>query len=547
MEWDALAWLGFGAFETISGKVVNIGLWVASRRSAAPSHHFMGLDVSHVVGASSKAEALRSRPTTSESQQQQLANPNYRILFGDPLRGELLSKYADSFLGLGTGDGPRFLRNFWEVAGNGDTWAFQQGSTTRTSDWDGLVSIVYWDRAVERVRGMTPEERERIHNQDQSGQQAWGRPGVAVSLNNELRVTLYGGDLFDKAVAAIIPKRPEYLLPIWAFVQTSEYGEAVRRLDKRVFVGNATLVKVPFDLGRWLREAARLYPHGAPPKASDRPTQWVFRGAPRSSDAPLHVAVARLLGYRWPDQQPDALDAYADTDGIVCIPALRGERPAADRLADLLAAAWGRDWHPQILTNLLAAVRHTGTLEEWLRDAFYRQHCELFHHRPFIWQVWDGHREGFSALVNYHKLDHEGLKSLTYTYLGDWIRTQEIEAKTGKSGAGDKLAKAKALQQSLAAILEGEAPLDIFVRWKPVGQQPIGWHPDFNDGVRLNIRPFLTVADVGAKGAGVLRWKPNINWGKDRGKNPPGSPWGEVRDNDKHLTLAEKRAARGES
>ena len=44
----------------------------------------------------------------------------------------------------------------------------------------------------------------------------------------------------------------------------------------------------------------------------------------------------------------------------------------------------------------------------------------------------------------------------------------------------------------------------------------------------------------------VLRWKPNIQWAKDRGKNPPGSPWGEDRDNDKHLSLAEKRAARGE-
>lgn len=61
----------------------------------------------------------------------------------------------------------------------------------------------------------------------------------------------------------------------------------------------------------------------------------------------------------------------------------------------------------------------------------------------------------------------------------------------------------------------------------------------------LNIRPFLTV--VGAKGAGVLRGKPNIKWGKDRGKNPLGSPLGEDRDNDKHLTLAEKRAARGET
>lgn len=57
----------------------------------------------------------------------------------------------------------------------------------------------------------------------------------------------------------------------------------------------------------------------------------------------------------------------------------------------------------------------------------------------------------------------------------------------------------------------------------------------------------LTAPDVGAKGVAALRWKSNIKWGKDRGKNAPGSPWGEDRDNDKHLTRAEKRAARGES
>jgi len=66
------------------------------------------------------------------------------------------------------------------------------------------------------------------------------------------------------------------------------------------------------------------------------------------------------------------------------------------------------------------------------------------------------------------------------------------------------------------------------------GGGSIGWHPDLDDGVRLNIRPFMA--------ADVLRKRPNIKWGKDRGKNPSGSPWGEERDNDRHLTLAEKRA-----
>jgi hypothetical protein len=187
---------------------------------------------------------------------------------------------------------------------------------------------------------------------------------------------------------------------------------------------------------------------------------------------------------------------------------------------------------------LLSAVDYAGSnLEDWLRNGFFDQHSRLFHQRPFIWQIWDGRKDGFSALVNYHKLDHKLLEKLTYTYLGDWIKKQQEAVSNEESGADDRLLKAEQLQDKLKLILEGEAPYDIFVRWKPLEQQPIGWHPDLNDGVRLNIRPFME--------ADVLRKRPNIKWGKDRGKNPPGSPWGEERDNDRHLTLAEKRAARG--
>jgi hypothetical protein len=85
------------------------------------------------------------------------------------------------------------------------------------------------------------------------------------------------------------------------------------------------------------------------------------------------------------------------------------------------------------------------------------------------------------------------------------------------------------------------------VRWKPIHEQPIGWNPDLNDGVRSNIRPFMT--------ADVLRKKPSINWSKDRGKEPGRNqdqyPWfwqaGKFtgdRVNDYHLTNAQKRAAR---
>ncbi len=128
----------------------------------------------------------------------------------------------------------------------------------------------------------------------------------------------------------------------------------------------------------------------------------------------------------------------------------------------------------------------------------------------------------------------------------------------GEGGAEERLAAAFELRKRLAAIAEGEPPLDIFVRWKPIEEQPIGWEPDINDGVRINVRPFMA-DDIpgGKKGAGVLRSKPNIRWGKDRGKESfcehDRFPWfwrdgvftGE-RVNDVHLTAADRKDARGQ-
>ena len=95
-----------------------------------------------------------------------------------------------------------------------------------------------------------------------------------------------------------------------------------------------------------------------------------------------------------------------------------------------------------------------------------------------------------------------------------------------------RLVAAINLQKKLEAIRDGEPPYDIYVRWKPLSEQPMGWNPDLNDGVRINIRPFVT--------AGILRNRFTINWNKDRGTNPDGSE----RLNDLHYTLAEKREAR---
>jgi len=141
------------------------------------------------------------------------------------------------------------------------------------------------------------------------------------------------------------------------------------------------------------------------------------------------------------------------------------------------------------------------------------------------------------------------LQTLIHTYLGDWITQQRRAVDAGEGDAALRLARAQALNEKLAAILEGEKPYDIFVRWKPPHLQPIGWEPDLNDGVRMNIRPFVQAEVLRIPGRQL-----GIKWEPDRGKDVPWAPWfklgptyGEpegTRVNDHHLSLADKQSAR---
>ena len=84
------------------------------------------------------------------------------------------------------------------------------------------------------------------------------------------------------------------------------------------------------------------------------------------------------------------------------------------------------------------------------------------------------------------------------------------------------MAHAEHLKAELIKILDGEPPYDIFVRWKPLHEQPLGWDPDIDDGVRMNIRPFLTARPLNGRGSNgcILRNTPKVKWDKDRGKEP---------------------------
>lgn len=574
---DFIAALGEEAWEAFGkrGPLATLGSFTKRRPSKTDRH--MAMDATHTDEIEQKKFILRTAPALLIHQDQQTANPDHRILFDVLPDGELLSKYAHAFQGISPADYPKFSRFFWELAHVSDPWRFWQGSVNKNIEYAGREQILWFGNALaEQVE----QGRAFIR-----GEAAWNRRGIAISQMRQICATISTGEAIDTNTSVVVPDDDSALPAIWCYCTSSDYASALRKIDKKVNITNATLVKVPFDFQHWRRKAAERFPHGLPTPSSIDPTQWLFTGNSRITEAPLQVAASRLVGYRWPRQTgssfmdcaalgPDGLEPHADVDGIVCLHATKGETPAHERLISLFADAFGMEWSAAKLASLLADVGFAGkTLDDWLRDGCFEQHCELFHQRPFIWHIWDGRRDGFHALVNYHLLvaaSGEGrrtLEKLIYSYLGDWIDRQRADQKAGIEGADARLAHAEHLKAELIKILQGEPPYDVFVRWKALHEQPIGWDPDINDGVRMNIRPFMSARTLNARGANacILRATPKIKWDKDRGKEPTRDkadyPWfwgwdestadfaGNVefdgnRWNDLHYSRATKQSAR---
>ena len=523
-QWGCVARLGARAFETISGEIVNVSLVSVTRQSPDKDHHFASTDVSEEKTPSDKDNALLNGSITLLTQSDQLRNPDARISAKEH-NSEMspLGDHAECYQGAVTGDLERFRVQFWEISDAAKTWLPFRTTIDAPSRFDGLNTAIKWQDGNGELHEYAAATRDQLHDMHESGNRAWNRLGVAINRMGDLFAAPYLGEIFDNNVAVAIPKKKQDLPAMLAFCSSPDFADLVRSLDQTLKVTNRTLIKVPFDLTHWQTVAAEKYPHGLPKPFSSDPTQWLFNGQPKGSDQPLHVAVARLLGYQWPRETgssfpdcpalgPDGLEKPSDADGIVCLSATKGEAPAAERLRGLLVHALGKFDLSALIASAGLKGSKSETLEEWLRDEFFEQHCALFHHRPFLWHIWDGHKSGFSALVNYHHLTHANLEKLTYAHLGDWIRRQQAAVEAGEAASDARLQAAKELQARLKLILEGEPPYDIFIRWKPLSKQAIGWYPDINDGVRLNIRPFA-VADI-------LRKRVKIKWDKDRGNEP---------------------------
>lgn len=540
-KWSFLIKLGAGAFSQISGEVVKAILVAVSNQKPLDENTFFGIDVSNESNIAKKEEGIKTLDRVVFRQKNQLKNPDSKIILEKEkieINTPLLQSTITSYQGIKTGDDNKFKLLFWENIIS-DNWKLTYGGPF-SGGQNGSHYILNWKNKGKDFARF-------------QGQKAFTKKGFYLTNVGRLSITDFHSKPFTSEITVLIPNEKTSHEAVYSYIISENYEFELRKIDQNLAISTGSVGKVPFDLAYWQKVTDEQYPNGLPQPYSNDATQWLFHGHPAKSDNPLQVGVARLLGYRWPAEtdtemelaneakelikQIKTFDALTDEDGILCIPPVNGELAASERLRTYLQAVYGTEWANNTISQLLNQEgAKKSNLEEWFREEFFEQHNRLFQNRPFIWHIWDGRKDGFSALVNYHKLDKENLQRLIFTYLGDWIRQCEAKKKAGESGAEGLLSAATKLKEKLETILEGEAPYDIFVRWKPLANQAIGWEPDLNDGIRLNIRPFIL--------ADILRKKPNIKWGIDRGNNPPGAFWGTIRDNDKHLSLAEKQAAK---
>jgi hypothetical protein len=321
--------LGPAAFHDMNWWAARTALTVYGAARPARDARLSFIDAEAGRDPAIKSDTLKQSHFQSVLQSDLRKHPDVRIIGDSAAGGELLGQFADVRQGIGTADMERFVQRFWEHPEIPEAWTLYQLAPTEDALVSGQVGLLRWESGA---GVLSRSAQARV-----CGQPAWGKQGIAAAVTRSLARSPYLGTHFDCTAAAIIPKDEIYLPAIFAFVMDREFPNAVRAVDKSLSVTESSFTKVRFDLAHWQSEASQRYPGGLPEPYSDDPTQWVFHAHPRNAVAgtELHIALARLSGYRWPAETDSAIrlstTARARIAEAATLPAARCGRAACPR------------------------------------------------------------------------------------------------------------------------------------------------------------------------------------------------------------------------
>jgi len=239
----------------------------------------------------------------------------------------------------------------------------------------------------------------------------------------------------------------------------------------------------------------------------------------RHTEDYFSVKVLRMLGHRWPMQDEYEKEEgklfidpkWVDEDGIIPLTAGTGEETLSERFHRFLDDEFTAERGPsvEIEAGQILGWRpgdewgkeKATTPGRWFEREFFKRHISQFKRRPIAWHLTS--KEGtFQVIVYYHKFNKNRLTILRARQVREVLETLRKQLGEAQSGEMDRqtLAKIVDLEKKIADIqdfderlrrlLEGrDREARIWCPWKKPEEQPVGWNPDINDGVRVNIAP----------------------------------------------------------
>ena len=199
VQWNLLARLGPGAFETISGEVVQAVLLTQTRAPAPEGFALHGVDASAPKSALEKALLLREGAVVAVSQKGQLGNPDARIALELMESTQTLNVYGRVYQGIGTSDASRFIQKFWEASSLDGGWVYYQMAPDKDVGVSGFHSRLLWcDGAGPLVKVCQKDAQFR-------GKSAWGRRGISLAVTRGVYRGEYFGSHFDCTFGALVP------------------------------------------------------------------------------------------------------------------------------------------------------------------------------------------------------------------------------------------------------------------------------------------------------------------------------------------------------